>query len=205
MLREVERAVNRKLPIIVYQHEETQLSKSLEYFLASTQWFIPDERNGMEELIGIVKRLKEQKRAKKINTVHAVESGDKRKKCIFGLTAIAVICMISCACIFFSGSKTEVSTGDVFSYGRLDLTGALEENLDWMVLDVNEEDQTVLCIAKNVVAFFPYDGAESGKRGSFGDVYYSESEKKHYTDEQVERLYWGAERGYYCFERYGIF
>lgn len=52
VLREVERAVNRKIPILVYQQEETQLSKSLEYFLASTQWFIPDENNGMNELVG---------------------------------------------------------------------------------------------------------------------------------------------------------
>ena len=60
VLREVERAVNRKLPIIVYQHEETVLSKSLEYFLASTQWFVPNENNDMDELLQIVKKFEEK-------------------------------------------------------------------------------------------------------------------------------------------------
>lgn len=61
VLREVERAVNRKLPIIVYQHEETTLSKSLEYFLASTQWFILSENKGLSELIDIIRKLENKK------------------------------------------------------------------------------------------------------------------------------------------------
>ena len=58
-------AVNRKLPIIVYQHEETVLSKSLEYFLASTQWFLPGENNGMDELVAIIRKIKEKKNEEK--------------------------------------------------------------------------------------------------------------------------------------------
>lgn len=192
VLREVERAVNRNLPIIVYQHEETQLSKSLEYFLASTQWFLPDENNGLDELVGIIGKIKEKKETPKNNEAEKAESKKKSKKWIWGLAATAVICLIAgLICFLNSRDKTEVAIGDVFSYGRIDLTGDLEENLNWMVLDIDEEEKTVLCIAENVVAFFPYDGAESGMRGSSGDLYYNESEAQNYTDEQLVQ-FWGS-------------
>lgn len=71
------------------------------------------------------------------------------------------------------------------------MTGDLEKTLNWMVLDIDEEEKTVLCIAENVVAFFPYDGAESGMRGSYGDLYYNESEAQNYTDEQLVQ-FWGS-------------
>ena len=192
VLREVERAVNRNLPIIVYQHEETQLSKSLEYFLASTQWFLPDENNGLDELVGIIGKIKEKKETPQNNEAEKAKSKKSSKKWILGLAATAVICLIAgLICFLSSQDKTEVAIGDVFSYGRIDLTGDSEENLNWMVLDIDENEKTVLCIAENVVAFFPYDGAESGMRGSSGDLYYNESEAQNYTDEQLVQ-FWGS-------------
>ncbi len=38
VLREIERAVSKRVPIIVYKLEDVQLSKSMEYFLMSHQW-----------------------------------------------------------------------------------------------------------------------------------------------------------------------
>ncbi len=38
VLREVERAVNKKMPIIAFKIEDAKLSKSMEYFLSSNQW-----------------------------------------------------------------------------------------------------------------------------------------------------------------------
>lgn len=38
VLREVERAVSKHIPLIVYKLEEVELSKSMEYFLMSHQW-----------------------------------------------------------------------------------------------------------------------------------------------------------------------
>lgn len=190
VLREVERAVNRKLPILVYQHEETKLSKNLEYFLASTQWFIPDENNGMNELVDVVGKLKGKETNVKSNLTEKTKN--KRKKWIWGLGVIAVICLVSILLGFFGNrNKTTVAVGDVFSYGRLDLTGESEENLNWLVLDINEDENTVFCIAENVVAFFPYDGAESGMRGLSGDLYYNASEEGSYSDEQLIQ-FWGS-------------
>ena len=38
VLREVERAVSKSIPILVYALEKVELSKSMEYFLMSHQW-----------------------------------------------------------------------------------------------------------------------------------------------------------------------
>ena len=46
VLREVERAVSKKLPIIVYRLEEVELTKSMEYFLMTNQWILPDVKKG---------------------------------------------------------------------------------------------------------------------------------------------------------------
>lgn len=191
VLREVERAVNRKLPIIVYQHEETVLSKSLEYFLASTQWFLPGENNGMDELVAIIRKIKEKKNAEKTYEAKKIGPEKKSKKWIWGFAAIAVICLlVGLVCFVNSLDKAEVAVGDVFSYGRIDLTGDLEESLKWMVLDIDENENTVLCITEKVVAFFPYDGSESGMRGSCGNLYYNESKLETYTDKQLTQ-FWG--------------
>ena len=42
VLREVERAVSKKLPIVVYRLDKTVPSKAMEYFLLSIQWLRPD-------------------------------------------------------------------------------------------------------------------------------------------------------------------
>lgn len=194
VLREVERAVNRKMPIIVYQHEETVLSKSMEYFLASTQWFIPGENNGMEELISIVKKLRGKSSSgmkSDKSTVEPVKTKKKNRKWLWGIDALAVIALIIGLILFFNKEEQEIVVGDVFTYGSIDLTGDSLETLDWIVLNVDEETETVLCIAENVVAFFPYDGAESGMRAQDGDTYFNEDKLTEYTDEQLTQ-FWGS-------------
>lgn len=194
VLREVERAVNRKMPVIVYQHEETVLSKSLEYFLASTQWFVPGENNGMDELIQIVKKLRGKSGSEeKTATVMTEPTGTKKnsRKLLWGIGAVGTILLTVSLIFFFNQEEKNIVVGDVFTYGSMDLTGSSPEALDWIVLDVSEEEETVLCIAENVVAFFPYDGAESGMRAQDGDIYFNQEKLSNYTDEQLVN-FWGS-------------
>lgn len=194
VLREVERAVNRKLPIIVYQHEETVLSKSLEYFLASTQWFVPNENNDMDELLRIVKELQEKSDSEvksETATAEAMKTKKKSRKWLWSIAGVAVVLLIVGLMFFLKREEKEIVVGDVFTYGSMDLTGNSPEVLNWLVLDVNEEEETVLCIAENVVAFFPYDGAESGMRAQDGDDYFNQEKLSDYTDEQLVN-FWGS-------------
>ncbi len=191
VLREVERAVNRKMPIVVYQHEETELSKSMEYFLASTQWFVPGKENGYSELVQIVKNIRDKKTLEKAGTTDLKEKKKKFKKWIWGLDVLAVILLVIGLVFFLNRDKAQIVIGDTFTYGSIDLTGSSKETLNWTVIYVDDERKTALCIADNIVAFFPYDGAESGMRAQNGELYYSESKLEEYTDEQL-RNFWGS-------------
>lgn len=189
VLREVERAVNRKMPIVVYQQEEVILSKSMEYFLASTQWFIPGKDNGMNELVRAVKSIKEDRALQK-EKVNA-SSGKRKNKWIWGFDAVAVLLLAIGLLFFFGKNDKEIVVGDTFTFGSIDLTGSSEEPLTWTVLQVDEKEKTVLCIADNIVAFFPYDGAESGTRSQDGDTYFNNEKIDEYSDEQLTR-FWGS-------------
>ena len=189
VLREVERAVNRKMPIVVYQHEEPILSKSMEYFLASTQWFIPGKDNRINELVEIVKSIKEDRASQK-EKVNA-SSGKRKNKWIWGLGAAAAGLLVIGLLFFFGKNDKEIVVGDTFTFGSIDLTGSSEESLTWTVLQVDEKEKTALCIADNIVAFFPYDGAESGTRSQDGDIYFNNEKIDEYTDEQLTR-FWGS-------------
>lgn len=191
VLREVERAVNRKLPIIVYQYEETTLSQSLEYFLASTQWFIPGKENGYSELVQIIKKIRDKKTSEKMVATDLKEKKKKPKKWIWGFVVLAVILLVSGLVFFLNKDKEQVVIGDTFTYGSIDLTGSSKEALSWMVINADDEDETVLCIAENIVAFFPYDGAESGMRAKDGDIYFNGDKLEEYSGEQLKN-FWGS-------------
>ncbi|MGN0375439.1 MAG: DUF6273 domain-containing protein [Butyrivibrio sp.] len=62
VLREVERAVTKSIPIIVYKLEDVVLSKSLEYFLMAHQWMNAD-KGSHEELLRSINNLKAREAA----------------------------------------------------------------------------------------------------------------------------------------------
>ena len=51
VLREVERAVSKKIPIVVYELEKVQLSKSMEYFLMTHQWVDTEADKGYKSIL----------------------------------------------------------------------------------------------------------------------------------------------------------
>ena len=198
VLREVERAVNRKMPIVVYQQEETTLTKSMEYFLASTQWFIPGKDNDLEKLIWTVESIIEKQFQKATVLVEETfkdksKKDKKQGKLLGGIVAAVLFCAIAVGLLFFlnkDDGKTQVAVGDGFTYGSLDLTGNSKEELTWTVIHVDEDRKTALCMTDAIVAFFPYDGAESGMRAQDGEEYYNESKLSEYTNEQLTN-FWG--------------
>lgn len=63
VLREVERAVSKSLPMVVYRLERTKPSKAMEYFLLSTQWMNAEEDTevSLEKLNSTLSKLAEEK------------------------------------------------------------------------------------------------------------------------------------------------
>ena len=56
VLREIERAVSKSIPIIVYKLEDVVLSKSLEYFLMTHQW-MNEKNDNYDEIINSINTL----------------------------------------------------------------------------------------------------------------------------------------------------
>ena len=61
VLREVERAVSRSIPIVVYKLEFVELSKSMEYFLMTNQWREIKKSDDLSELYSLVKNILRKK------------------------------------------------------------------------------------------------------------------------------------------------
>lgn len=204
--REVERAVNKNLPILTYQHEEVILTKSLEYFLASTQWFKPNDAHNFDLLVHAIHALitNEEKSGsyKVLNSKTQAKKSTSFNKFIslclllFAILFIAIGAYVFCF-VNTGGNKqaqalfteTSLSIGDVFSFGSMDYNGQ-KEALSWLVLKIDEKNNTVLCLTQNIVVFQPYDVAESGTRGQIGDVYYNDDSCPDYTFQELQS-FWG--------------
>jgi hypothetical protein len=85
----------------------------MEYFLASTQWFIPGKDNDLEKLIWTVESIIE-KQSKKPSAETSkvaektVKKAKKSGKFTGGIVAISVlICVLAAGLLFFSSKKTD--------------------------------------------------------------------------------------------------
>ena len=60
VLREVERAVSKSIPLLVYKLEEVSLSKSMEYFLMPHQWISAGTDENYIDILRFANDLKDQ-------------------------------------------------------------------------------------------------------------------------------------------------
>lgn len=63
VLREVERAVSKNIPVLVYKLESVELSKSLEYFLMTHQWINEKKHGDYSDILKAVEDLEKKKSA----------------------------------------------------------------------------------------------------------------------------------------------
>lgn len=58
VLREIERAVSKRVPVIVYRMAEVSMSKSMEYFLCPNQWLDATPEDDFSKIIYFINELK---------------------------------------------------------------------------------------------------------------------------------------------------
>ena len=98
VLREVERAVSKRIAIIVYKLQELELSKSMEYFLMTHQWVNAKAECGYGEIINCLNQLAEAHgetvASAPVETEKAAPAPENKKKnlpLIIALCAAAVV------------------------------------------------------------------------------------------------------------------
>lgn len=84
VLREVERAVSKNIPILVYKLENVELSKSLEYFLMTHQWINTENRGDYSEILKAVRELAQErdngKVSKAVQEINKQETAENRQR-----------------------------------------------------------------------------------------------------------------------------
>lgn len=180
VLREVERAVSKSIPILVYKLEDVELNKSMEYFLMTHQWINADKEKDYSKILEFVSKGKPQNPAtgstETVNGTSDSENTDNKKRMkkrnsakteafigiLLGFLALVAICFVV---LHNSGvfTKTEVELGQTLTFGRYN-----GEDISWRVLHISEDKKEAVLIAENILTMKAYDAAESGSYNSDG-------------------------------------
>ncbi len=130
VLREVERAVTKSIPILVYKIEEVTLTKSMEYFLMTHQW-MNAKKNNYDDILENIEKLKTAlEQSGNVALQKMVQSSDKtvlkkprnKNKFLVALAAVVVILLLVAGVVMVTigkgvGSGKYNYDGDVSYYG----------------------------------------------------------------------------------------
>ncbi|MGN0424798.1 MAG: TIR domain-containing protein [Acetatifactor sp.] len=196
VLREVERAVSKKIPIIVYRLEEVELTKSMEYFLMTHQWILPDAKKGHAVILESISEFarKATLGADSGNSQDTPESNGKKRRvpagiCL-GMIVLAAVLLIG-AIVYLGKSRpsdpdslenqsTEaanevtvaIQPGDRITFGTY-----LGQPITWRVLTLYENGQQALVVAADILTFKAYDAAESGQFNYYEGEFYGMAQR----------------------------
>ena len=218
VLREIERAVSKKIPITVYKLEEVTLSKSMEYFLMSHQWINTKPGGGYDKIISCINEFEEKKKfvePQTQNNTQKVGNGNA-KKIITASVAVAVVAagvivganlinanMGQGAVVEQGGAttqQTDTSAGQTDADGELAKLGDTVimgeyngEPIEWRVIKLSDDGTQAVVISKDIITIKAYDAAEGGKYNSHdGEDYWNVSAEE--LDDELERLIRGDNR-----------
>ncbi len=187
VLREVERAVSKSVPVFVYKLEEVALSKSMEYFLMTHQWLDVQNRDDFSVVWKAVCGLgKGETAIASLPTKRTIKS----KAWIVCLAVVMLLLMLTGLVIWQNGAgkgKQDkicvYEVGDTLTFGTYN-----DEPIEWRVLRISEDGNTAVLIAKDILAFKAFDAAESGTYNENGEEDYWMSGSEADTDLEIQRL-----------------
>ncbi len=185
VLREVERAVSRSIPILVYKLEEVKLTKSMEYFLMTHQWITSKEKRDYSEILAFIKEhetlVATENTSTIENTVKPVTS--HKNKFILPIILLAAILLVIIIGIIFGGnsSKHQYAVGDTITFGRYN-----GEEINWRILKISENGEEAILIAEDILTMKAYDVAEGGSFNSDGYNEYWSLDSEAETDYSLQ-------------------
>lgn len=183
VLREIERAVSKKIAILVYRLEEVELSKSLEYFLMTHQWINVGEKEPYKDILKSINICKQETLGFTDN--HSEKSKKSKKKPRWFLCCL--LCIILLVGVFLGGyyyqkaslqeANTSVNSQEVLAPGDTIIFGTyLNEPIEWRVLKVSTDGREAVIVAGNILTMKAFDAAEGGKYNNYeGTDYWGKS------------------------------
>ena len=202
VLREVERAVSKSIPIITYKIEDVELSKSLEYFLMTNQWMDAEKSRVFSNVLDCINDIEGLKNSRTDGQESGSEpaESEKQNKSEPGRTKsklpvaaagiLAAACLIGAALFFWKGndSAKDKTTGTAAIENNTDEAENTkkeikvgdtlsfgtynDEPIEWRVLKLSEDKKEAVLITKYIISMKAYDAAESGKYNHDGSELY---------------------------------
>lgn len=192
VLREVERAVSKGIPILICKLEEVELSKSMEYFLMTHQWIQVERNKEYRQILMYIENLKMQnvsgekgKRKPEQTKVAREKKGLLKKLLITMLSCILLVVGIFVGIDIFSKAQEKArieqwEVGDSLVLGTYN-----DAPITWRILKI-QDDGTAVLIAKNILTMKAYDAAESGTYNSYQGEDYWKAESEADTNMELQ-------------------
>ena len=210
VLREVERAVSKSIPILVYKLEDVQLTKSMEYFLMSHQWSNTNQKGDYSEIMQFVYSTEEgtqesilpketdgkEKEDGARGSLLKEDQKKNRKWPVFAEVLIIAVVILLITVICLNNRRgpqiqnqenpvvaIEVALGDAVTLGNYN-----GEPINWRVLQISEDGTEAILIAEQIITMKAYDAAEGGTYNSNGEADYWQANTAADTDYELQVL-----------------
>lgn len=207
VLREVERAVSKKIPIIVYKLEEVELSKSMEYFLMSHQWVSSHPGVNYAEIINCLAEFDNTEEPKEVkDLVNYIQRETNERNLTYVFLWVLLLMAIMGVGMFIWSRMTDDKGGQgqlPISQESVSVTeepadtdipaefaevepgdtiifGSYNgEPIEWRVLKLAEDGSSATVVSKDILTMKAFDAAESGSYNYYnGKDYWGEDISK---------------------------
>lgn len=198
VLREVERAVSRSIPILVYKSEEVILTKSMEYFLMTHQWINAQNDEHFMGILRFINDLNQDLTFPKtpLNTglpassispeAPARHKVDKHRILTASALSVILFAILITALFLYNNNGYHINTvsvGDTVTFGTYN-----NEPISWRVLRLSDDQKQAVLISTNVLTMKAYDAAEGGKYNWYDSTDYWSRESEADTDLSLQIL-----------------
>lgn len=194
VLREVERAVSKSIPILVYKLEEVALTKSMEYFLMTHQWINARSDDSFVDILRFAddlqkKAVAESNSGSSATAQSSASSHERSGKRRIAVAACCVLAVLAAAGIFITLHNSRnslaytLAPGDTITFGSYN-----GEPIDWRVLRITDDKKHAVLVSADVLTMKAYDAPEGGRFNWYDSVDYWSKESEADTDLNLQIL-----------------
>ncbi|MBQ4283837.1 MAG: toll/interleukin-1 receptor domain-containing protein [Lachnospira sp.] len=119
VLREVERAVTKSVPILVYKAEEVELTKSMEYFLMTHQWMVAG-RDSYQDVVNSINAMGQLADKEKVPCAYKGDTIPQKKKgskniypMLIGAVVAVLLAVIVVLCVVIISGRQNYENNNI--------------------------------------------------------------------------------------------
>lgn len=192
VLREVEHAASRSLPILVYKLEEVTLTKSMEYFLMTHQWINQKPGKDFNVIVQSIKNLQVEPDVNDTTPKDTDDNGRRPKREVLLKGTILLIILFTAAAVFLvnrtedaarqaEAARIDLQLGDAVTLGTYN-----DEPIVWKVVHLSEDAGRAVLVTEDILTMKAYDAAESDRYNQDGGNDYWKYACEDFEDQALE-------------------